>query len=45
MYESRGYTVAAIAKTLGVSRNTVYNHLGAGSRGRREVLELAPRQE
>ena len=27
MYESREYTVEAIAKTLGVSRKTVYRHL------------------
>ena len=28
MYASRQYTVAAIASTLGVSRASVYRHLG-----------------
>jgi DNA invertase Pin-like site-specific DNA recombinase len=28
MYESRRYTVAAIARTVGVSRATLYRHLG-----------------
>jgi predicted transcriptional regulator len=27
MYESRRYTVAAIAETLGVSRASIYRHL------------------
>jgi len=41
LYESRQYTVAAIAKTLGVSRASIYRHLpaavaaeAAGVRGR-----------
>jgi DNA invertase Pin-like site-specific DNA recombinase len=29
MYASRRYTVAAIAKTLGVSRASIYRHLPA----------------
>lgn len=28
MYEGREHTVEAIAKTLGVSRKTIYRHLG-----------------
>ena len=28
MYASRQYTVAAIASTLGVSRASIYRHLG-----------------
>ena len=27
MYDSKDYTVEAIAKTIGVSRKTVYRHL------------------
>jgi len=29
MYDSREHTVEAIAKTLGVSRKTIYRHLSA----------------
>jgi DNA invertase Pin-like site-specific DNA recombinase len=32
MYDSREHTVEAIAKTLGVSRKTVYRHLEPLSR-------------
>jgi DNA invertase Pin-like site-specific DNA recombinase len=28
MYDTREHTVEAIAKTLGVSRKTIYRHLG-----------------
>jgi hypothetical protein len=38
MYASRQYTVAAIAKTLGVSRAAIYRHLPAAVAGK------APRQ-
>ena len=31
MYESRQYTVAVIARTLGVSRTSIYRHLGAAT--------------
>jgi AcrR family transcriptional regulator len=29
MYDSREHTVEAIAKTLGVSRKTIYRHLAS----------------
>jgi DNA invertase Pin-like site-specific DNA recombinase len=46
MFASGQYTVAAIAKTLGVSRASIYRHLGRlGDWPRRNNLQRRPRPE